>query len=135
MLDDVIKSVDVCGMTISLLLYSIEPEFRKYEDGHKHYYEIRISFNNKNDDWETFGDCYTYLKKDALKEFTLAKKQAKKYAIEDAIREKELAEWSKPISVLDTITGHTFSFANSYDKESFFRAWDKLVVSVKRSHK
>ena len=133
MLDDVIKSVDVCGMTISLLLYSIEPEFRKYEDGHKHYYEIRISFNNKNDDWETFSEVY--YKDLALKEFTLAKKQAKKYAIEDAIREKELAEWSKPISVLDTITGHTFSFANSYDKESFFRAWDKLVVSVKRSHK
>jgi len=133
MLDDVIKSVDVCGMTISLLLYSIEPDEWENEDGHKHYYEIRISFNNKKDDWETFSEVY--YKTSALKEFTLAKKQAKQYAIEEAIRQKELAEWSKPISVLDTITGHTFSFANSYDKDSFFQAWDSLLVSVNGSHK
>lgn len=83
---------------------------------------------NKNDDWETFSEVYS--KDLALKEFTLAKKQAKKYAIEDAIRERELAYMNKPISVLDTVTGNTFLFANSYDKESFFDTWDKLVVSV-----
>ena len=132
MLEDVIKTKEVCGKTVSILLYSVDKENREFEDNHRQYYEVRVSENDEQDNFYT--DSEFYLKRDAVRTLNIVCKELEIEHIKELSRKETNAkrheEDSKPINVLDSVTGKTFAFANSYDKREFFDIWDKLVVDV-----
>jgi hypothetical protein len=128
MLEDVIFTKKVHGKSVSILLYSIDKEDRHNEDNHNHFYEVRISENDRYDNFESYAEVYT--KREAWKLFIKACKQVEIDVITEQAKEKRLAERLKPVNVLDSVTGKTFAFANHYDKEEFFNTWDRLVVDV-----
>lgn len=64
MLEAVIKTREVCGKTVIILLYSIAKEDRGFEDSHNHYYEIRVSENDEHDNF--YEDSYYYTKRSVL---------------------------------------------------------------------
>lgn len=62
MLIEVTKTENVLGETVSILRYEITD---KTDDlYHHHYYEVRVSANDKNDSFYTYEECYT--KRDAM---------------------------------------------------------------------
>ena len=73
MLEDVLKTKNVEGKTVSLLLYNIDKIDRYYEDNRNHYYEIRISNNDKLDTFEIYAE--NYIKRESIKIFNQACKQ------------------------------------------------------------
>jgi len=129
MLEDVIKTKEICGKSVSLLLYSVDECDRDNEDGFKEFYEIRISHNDKEDNWETYAE--NYLKKEALLLFDDACKEAEKQHKHEQEQLEKVRQDKLPIEVKEKITGKVFSFNDSYDKREFFRAWKKLVVEIK----
>ena len=82
MLEDVIYSERICGYDVSILLYSVEKEYRDLWENRNHYYDIRISYNDEIDD---FYDVYEsiYTKKEAYKLFKSAKAIAKQQYSEE----------------------------------------------------
>ena len=74
MLEDVIHSETMpdSGYYVSILLYSIDKADKQFFDNRNHYYDIRISFNNKYDDFYDIYDII-YTKKVAFKLFEKAK--------------------------------------------------------------
>jgi len=74
MLKDVIHSETMpdSGYYVSILLYSIDKADKQFFDNRNHYYDIRISFNNKYDDFYDIYDII-YTKKQAFKLFEKAK--------------------------------------------------------------
>jgi len=74
MLEDVIHSETMpdSGYYVSILLYSIDKDDKQFFDNRNHYYDIRISFNNKYDDFYDIYDII-YTKKEAFKLFKKAK--------------------------------------------------------------
>jgi len=76
---DLIKTKIVDGKSVSLLSYSIDKEDR-CEDNYKHFYEIRVSYNDEDDNWYT--DTEVYLKKDALKIFDIVCKEIRDEKLE-----------------------------------------------------
>ena len=129
MLEDTIKTKMVQGKSVRLLLYSIEECDRDNEDDFKEFYEIRISHNDEQDNFEIYAE--NYLKKEALLLFDEACVEAKKQhkAEQEKIERKRQDEL--PIDVAEKVTGKVFTFKDSYDKREFFRAWKRLVVEVK----
>lgn len=126
MLEDVIKTKDVNGKDVSLLYYTIED---KTDDPYyNHYYEIRISHNDKYYNWETYAENYS--KKEALLLFDEACVQAEKQYRQEQEQLERQRQDKLPIDVKEDLTGKVFSFKNSYHKREFFRAWKRLVVNV-----
>mgnify|MGYP003133525130 FL=1 len=82
MLQDVVYSERICGYDVSILLYSVEKEYRDLWENRNHYYDIRISYNDEIDD---FYDVYEsiYTKKEAYKLFKSAKELAKQQYFEE----------------------------------------------------
>ena len=78
MLQDVIHSVTMpdSGYYVSILLYSVEKEYRDLWDNRNHYYDIRISYNDELDSFDDVYECI-YTKKEAYKLFKKAKEIAK----------------------------------------------------------
>ena len=130
MLIDVIKSEILfnSNAVVSILKYEVEKGYKDLFDNRHHYYDIRVSWNDERDSFEDVYDVI-YTKREALKLFSEAKKYALNVIEEDKQRRIKHQERLKPVSVLDTVTGHTFNFKNHYDKDEFFNAWDRLVVS------
>ena len=77
MLEDVVYSetLEDSGYFVSILKYSVEKEYRDLWDNRNHYYDIRVSYNDKNDTFDDVYECI-YTIKEAHKLFKLAKKQA-----------------------------------------------------------
>ena len=91
---DVIKTKIVDGKSVSILLYSIDKEDREIEDGHKQIYEVRVSLNDKLDNWYT--DSEFYFKKDALRVFKLICKELQQEN-DDKVQHKYLLDNFLPL--------------------------------------
>ena len=102
MLQDIIHSERICGYDISILLYSIEREDRNLFDNRNHYYDIRISWNDKYDSFDDVFE-FIYTKKEAFKLF----KKAKEYAKDDSNkmnRDKPVKEIEKEYNIVINAT-------------------------------
>ena len=91
MLEDVIytETMKDSGYYVSILKYTTEKGYKDLYDNRNHYYDIRISFNDKEDN---FDDIYEviYTKREAFKLF----KKAKDYANNLYLEEQELSNES-----------------------------------------
>ena len=121
---DVIKTKEVCGKSVNLFLYEIED--KTDDPQHDHYYEIRISHNDKMNNWETYAE--NYLKREALLLFDDACKEAEKQYKHEQEQLEKVRQDKLPLEVKEKITGKVFSFNDSYDKREFFREWKRLDV-------
>lgn len=75
MLQDIIHTETVNGFYVSILLYSIDKNDREWFDNRNHYYDIRITYNDENDNFDDVFE-FIYTKKEAFKLFKYAKEDA-----------------------------------------------------------
>lgn len=88
---DVIKTKQVCGQIVSILLYEIDKCNREFEDNHNHYYEIRVSHGNG-----FYTDSEYYTKRSAIFTFNQVCREIVKEA-EDIVKARLYKQKSSKI--------------------------------------
>ena len=73
MLEDVIKTRKVCDKEVSILLYSIDKADCTDDGNRNHYYEIRVSDLEDENNW--YEDSCFYTKRDTLRTFNIVCKE------------------------------------------------------------